>query len=316
MALTLDTYRPDYLEAMVARFNAETASHPHVAPLTPERFVELVERKSYFDPTGLLVALDGGDVLGWVHACWAPATEAWHAADQRGALLRMLLYPRARLDVGRALVAEVTVWLEGTGGFELLALHAQGGYPFYRGLWYGSEPMGPVTMPHVQLALEVGGYTNTQESVFMTAELPASPQVVAAPGLELTTAPAELVHGGMRESWVGFTPMQTQARRGEAVAGSIGWTVLPHVAEKLGAPCLSIWSLGVMEEHRRQGIASALVAQVMRESYAQGARFGSVATQLWNAPAQATYAKFGFRPHCLLVGRTRRVGPPEEVLRD
>ncbi len=27
-------------------------------------------------------------------------------------------------------------------------------------------------------------------------------------------------------------------------------------------------------------------------------------TQLWNAPAHATYTKLGFRPRCVLVGRT------------
>jgi hypothetical protein len=31
----------------------------------------------------------------------------------------------------------------------------------------------------------------------------------------------------------------------------------------------------------------------------------SVGTQLWNAPAHASYAKYGFSPHCVLVGRLR-----------
>lgn len=105
--------------------------------------------------------------------------------------------------------------------------------------------------------------------------------------------------------------MSTQARLGDDVVGHIGWTLLPHVTEKLGAPCLSVWSMGVAEAHRRKGIGSALLANAIRESYAQGARFGSVATQLWNQPAQATYAKYGFVPHCILIGRTKKA--PEET---
>jgi GNAT superfamily N-acetyltransferase len=81
--------------------------------------------------------------------------------------------------------------------------------------------------------------------------------------------------------------------------------VLPQVEERLGAPCLNIWGLGVDERHRRKGLASALVSRTLSRAYAQGARVASVGTQLWNTAAHATYAKLGFRPHRLLIGRIR-----------
>jgi hypothetical protein len=31
---------------------------------------------------------------------------------------------------------------------------------------------------------------------------------------------------------------------------------------------------------------------------------------IFYAPAHATYARFGFRPHCLLIGRTLEAGEP------
>jgi hypothetical protein len=67
---------------------------------------------------------------------------------------------------------------------------------------------------------------------------------------------------------------------------------------------MSIWGHGVKEAHRRKHTASALIAGAMRSSHRQGARFASVGTQLWNAPAHATYAPFGYVPHTLLIGRT------------
>lgn len=73
--------------------------------------------------------------------------------------------------------------------------------------------------------------------------------------------------------------------------------------DRLGAPAMNVWSLGVRDRFRRQGIASALVGRAMPWGYALGLRFGFVGTQLWNAPAQATYARFVFRPHGVLVGR-------------
>ena len=138
----------------------------------------------------------------------------------------------------------------------------------------------------------------------MVAKMGSPPQV-APPALtiEFVEAAAEMKHEPMRESWIGFEPMRTRALSGEAEVGSIGWVVQPHL-DRLGAPCMNIWGLGVKEAYRRQGIATALVSHAMAHSYSLGARFASVGTQLWNAPAHATYAKLGYRPYCVVVGRT------------
>jgi GNAT superfamily N-acetyltransferase len=301
----IKTYDRRYLEGMTALYNAETAFEPHIAPLDPERFVALVEAKSSFDPAGLFVAVEGGQVVGWVHACVAPGSEGHHDPAKRAARIRMLIYPRDRLKVGSALVAAATEWLRPRAGGEIEAMHAKAGYPFYRGLWMGGEPMCPATLPHVQMALEVGGFKNTQESIFMEGEITSPPKEVATPvEVELVAGVAEMKHEAMRESWIGFEPMRIQALAGGESVGNIAWVMLPHVADRLGAPCMNIWGLGVRESHRRKGIASALIARALAESYALGARFASVGTQLWNAPAHATYARFGFRPHCVLMGRT------------
>jgi GNAT superfamily N-acetyltransferase len=303
--LWIESYDHQYLQGMVDLYNAETAGEAHIAPLDPERFLNLVESKPYFDPAGLLIAREGASVVGWVHACVAAGSESHHHPELRVPQIRMLIYPRDRLRVGAALVAEATAWLRRSGQQQFLAMHAQHGYPFYRGLWLGAEPMCPATLPHLQLAFEVGGYRNTQESIFMVAELAARPQE-APPNtlLELADAPAKMRHEPMRHSWAGFEPMTTSASADGEEVGSMGWVLLPQVAERLGAPAVNIWSLGVREQHRRKGIATALVSHALARAYDMGARHASVGTQLWNAAAHATYAKLGFRPHCMLVGRT------------
>jgi len=305
MSFSIDTYGRKYLDSMTALYNAETDFETHIAPLTSERFVELVENKSYFDPTGLFVAIEMGKVVGWVHACVAPGSEGHHNPENNIPRIRMLIYPRDRLKVGSALVAEATEWLKKSGQSQFLAIHAQMGYPFYRGLWLGCEPMCPATMPHVQLALEVGGYKNTQESIFMVAEMDSPPKEVGAEvEVEFVESAAEMAHEPMRESWIGFKPMRTRAFVNNESVGSVAWVILPHVAERLGAPCMNIWGLGVNGKHRRKKIATALVSHAMAQSYTLGARFASVTTQLWNAPAHATYSNLGFKSHCVVVGRT------------
>src|SRR5205809_949976 len=110
----IQTYDHQYLEEITALYNRETAAEPHIAPLHAERFAELVERKSYFDPSGLLVAVAGGEVLGWVHACVAAGSEGGHDPAKKVPRIRMLIFPPNRLKVGNALVAEATNWLRHT----------------------------------------------------------------------------------------------------------------------------------------------------------------------------------------------------------
>jgi GNAT superfamily N-acetyltransferase len=305
VSFSIESCHPDYLEGLTTLYNSETAFEPHIAPLDPARFVMLVETKPAFDPESLFVAVDAGEVVGWVHACVSAGTEVTHDPRQKVARISMLIFPRRRLPVGQALVNAATSWLRRSGPREAEALSASAGYPFYRGLWLGGEPMGPATMPHVQLALDLAGYKNTQESVFMVAEMTSAPhETPAAVPFEWAEGPLEMTHEPMRESWIGFQPMRTRALIAGEEVGSIGWVLQPHLAGRLGAPCLNIWSLGVREPHRRKGIATALLARVMARGHALGARFASLSTQLWNAPAHAAYVRAGFSPHCLLIGRT------------
>ncbi len=305
MGFSIDVYDRQYLEGMTTLYNAETDFEPHIAPLTPDRFVELVEKKSYFDPAGLFVAVESGQIVGWIHACVAAGSEGHHDPENKVPRIRMLIYPRNLLKVGGALVAEATKWLKGSGQNIFLAMHAQVGYPFYRGLWLGGEPMCPAALPHVHIAFEIGGYKTTQESIFMAIEMDRPPKETRADvTLEFVESEANMAHDPMRESWIGFKPMRTQALMGDEGVGSIAWVILPHVADRLGAPCVNIWGMGVQEKHRRKGIATALVSRIMLRSYGLGARFASVGTQLWNAPAHATYAKLGFRPRQIVMGRS------------
>lgn len=305
MSLSIENYDRKYLDGMIEVYNAETAFEPYIAMLNPDRFIELVEKKSYFDPKGLFVAIESGKIVGWIHACIAPGSEPHHKPENRVPQIRMIIYPRDKIKVGYILVSEANNWLKISGQKKFLAIHAQEGYPFYRGLWLGGEPMGMSAMPHVQLALESGGYKNTQESIMMTIKINELPNEFRSEvRLEFITSLANIAHSPMRESWIGFEPMTTRAVIKDETIGSIGWVIIPYLTERLGALCLNIWSMGVNEKYRQKGIATALVSYVLRKGYDLGARFASVSTQLWNMPAQKTYAKLGFIPYQLTIGRT------------
>ena len=105
MTFTIAPYDRKHLEGMCRLYNDQTAFEPYIAPMTADRFIEFVESRSAFDPSGLLVALEAGDVIGWVHAAIAHPTEAYQKPEAVVAEIEMLLFPRERLDVGNALVA-------------------------------------------------------------------------------------------------------------------------------------------------------------------------------------------------------------------
>ena len=307
MSIRIQTYHRGHLEGMLNVYDTQTADERFIAPLTPEMFIGLVEKKSYFDPEGLFVAAEGDTVVGWVHACVAGGTERWHDASRLVPQIRMLLFPRHRLDVGIALVSEATRWMAQTGQPEHLAIHCKHGYPFYRGLWMGGEPMVPTRMTHIHTALSVGGFQPTAECVFQTAELNGLPtKVKAKTALEFVTAPVDMMNTFMEESWAGFEPCVTKAFVGEEQAGQIGWLMISGLSEKLGAPAVNIWMMGVSEAHRRKGIGTALVCEALTEGYRRGARFATVDTQTYNIAALSTYRKFGFLPQRIIVGRTRQ----------
>jgi ribosomal protein S18 acetylase RimI-like enzyme len=306
MTFTLETYDRKYLDQMCRLYNEETAFEPFIAPLTPELFIQLIEAKSAFDPAGLFIAVEGGKVAGWIQAALGHASESYYDPKPAIPKIQMIQFRRERLDVGNAMVAEATAWLKKSGQTKLLAMHCVNGYPFYRGIWMGGEPMGSTTIPHAQAAFEVGGYKNTHESVYMVARMSGGPpaDVPTAEPLRYVDGPAKMAHEAMAESWTGFEPRESSAYLGDVKVGGVGWTLTPQVSGRLGAPAMTIWSLGVNTDQRRKGIGAALTARAMQHSYRAGARFCSLGTQLWNAPAQATYAKLGWYPYCILVGRT------------
>jgi hypothetical protein len=305
MSFSIENYDRKYLDGMVEQYNDETSFEPYIAKLNSDLFIKLVEEKSYFDPKAVFVAIEKGKVIGWIHACLASGSEAWHNPEKKVPHIRMLIFAKEQIKVGQTLVTEANKWLKQSGQNKFLAIHAEVGYPFYRGLWLGGEPMGSSAMPHIQLAFEYGGYKNTQESIFMTAKMLGLPREIKSNiKLEMITSKTNITHKTMQESWAGFEPMTTQTYIGNDLVGSIGWTIIPYLVDKLGASCLNIWSLGIKEEHRGKGIATTLVSDVMIQAYKLGARFASVGTQFWNVPAYMTYAKLGFIPYQLVIGRT------------
>ncbi|MCC7409656.1 MAG: GNAT family N-acetyltransferase [Phycisphaeraceae bacterium] len=311
MPLTLESYDARYLDGMTALYNRAAAGNAHIVPLTPGLFVELVCRKSYFDPATLLVAVDGGEVVGWVHWTVTGPTEHWYNRSRRYARISMVMVDPGRLDAGVVLVEQATAALRAQGHERLLGMHCDGGYPFYRGLFDGGEPMAPVEFIASHMALGYHGYKTAGESVFKVARMTQKPAVVEARiAMEYRDVPLAELPGQSElgnESWVGFEPRVIRAFAEGQDVGAIGYVMQPQLAARLGHPAANIFMLGVTPTFQRKGIAASLVSRMLIASWERGAREASVGSDIYNPAPHQTYAKLGFEPQGLSIGRVLSV---------
>ncbi|MCC7146574.1 MAG: GNAT family N-acetyltransferase [Phycisphaeraceae bacterium] len=302
--MDIGPYESRDLEAMAELYNRQALEEPHVAPMSGLMFEELVIAKSYFDPQGLLVAREGQEVLGWIHASVAPTTEIWQDARATFARICMLVYPVGKLELGLRLVERARDWLASQGHQTLMAFHSRQGYPFYRGLWMGGERMCPTTFVHLHAALSAGGFKATAESAFLRAQLDRRPrEEQAAIAAEFVDEPLDMARKSTAESWRGFAPRTIKAMVGKDQAGIIGYVMQPQLTAKLGGPCVNIYLLATNPSYQRKGIAAALVSRAVAKGYELGARRATVGTQLGNVAAHRTYERFGFKPYRLSIGR-------------
>jgi len=304
VALDLQAYDQRYLEAMTRLYNEQASHEPHVANLTPELFLSLIQTKSYFNASDLLVALERGRVAGWIHSAVSGATETWLGPQHRYARISMLVYRPSQLKVGLSLVEAALKSLASRGHDRIWVMHAEGGYPFYRGLFEGGEYMCPASLPHLHLAFVYHGCKATSQSIFKLARFDEAPPLLEAQvPTEYAEAALSPPHATVAESWVGFGPRVIYATLDGGNAGTIGWVMQPHLTAKLGVPCANIYMLGVAGQHQRKGIAAALVSRAARAAYAAGARRMTVGSQVHNQAAHNTYDKLGFVAAGLSIGR-------------
>jgi len=102
------------------------------------------------------------------------------------------------------------------------------------------------------------------------------------------------------------------ARRRETVEFELEKRICGFIASRLIADELHINNVAVRSESRRSGIGSALLETVIEEGAKKGARQAFLEVRVGNAPAQALYARCGFR----IAGQRKGYysDPPEDAL--
>lgn len=114
-----------------------------VEGIATDAFELLNFAQPYFDPEGLILACDGAEVVGFVHAGFGPNDDESGLSHETGVVCAVLVHPdHRRRGIGRELVARAENYLRSHGSINILAGPAPPYDPFYVGLYGGVQPAG------------------------------------------------------------------------------------------------------------------------------------------------------------------------------
>lgn len=274
-------------------YNYAIAQNRYSGRLDEETWQTVIATKPYFTPQAVLIAYERDLPLGFVHLCNGPSDDRT-AADPAVGSIEGLFFDPSRRDVGDALLREAVSHHRTAGATKVLGWSSFSGYPLYRGIFVGLEPMAMEDDHHVVRAFLEAGFDYCQHSVEMAIDF-ARPVEEPAPAVDVAfrTAPWQSDRSWEAATWQGLAPYRSHASvDGEDIAFCL-YAIMPVISATQGTTVGCIGGLGTHEPWRRKGIAAFLVAKALNHLFDLGARRVTLGTQHDNWAAHATYRRLG-----------------------
>ena len=275
-------------------------------PLHTAHFEQFVLGKPYFDPRGLILAVDGVHRLGFVHAGFGPDESLREIDTDLGVTCMLMVRDEANFgELGPRLLRASEAYLQGRQAKVLYGGAIAPLNPFYFGLYGGSELPG--VLDHetaLQQLYLTSGYQVCTRVVILQCELATFRPSVQRKQLALARISEirEQIDAPASNWWEacvlsGFEILRFRAFRtadrsmvAEAVFRDLGPMTTLH-----GVRAAGLVRLEVNESARRQGWGSYLLGEALRRLYAIGFSLVEVQTMDYNSPALELYAKLNFR---------------------
>jgi ribosomal protein S18 acetylase RimI-like enzyme len=250
------------------------------APLRDPTLLEYFSlAKPYFDPEGLVVALEDGQPIGFAHAGFGPAAGGAGLDPEKGVLCLVVVLPgHRRRGVGSELLRRCELYLRRRGAREVAAGPREGLNPFTFGFYGGCRSAGFLDSDaQAGPFLEHRGYVARETSVVFQRDLdrPVNVpdgrfaghrqryQIEAGPASGLTwwrecvLGPVELHEYRLTDR----STLQTAAR-------VTLWEMEPY-NRPWDQHAIGLVDLEVPPALRRQGLARFLLAQMLRHFHEQ-----------------------------------------------
>jgi ribosomal protein S18 acetylase RimI-like enzyme len=299
------TFRNDDPPGLAQAWNEAFTGRGAVTLPSPSSFEEFLFAKPYFDPAGLLLAVEDGVTVGFAHAGFGPNADETGLSTETGVVCLVAVRPsHQRRGIGTELLRRCEAYLADRGATTIFAGPMRPLNPFYLGLYGGSESPGFLESdPAAGAFLKKRGYV-VHDTCLVFHRALDSPINVVDPRFAGIRRRFELVAGPRRgaATWwqeAVLGPLElldvrlTDKATGEVVAGAAAWEMVGH-SHRWQAPAVGIVDLAVREELRRQGLGRFVVTALLRHVQEQFFARVEVQTMRRNEAALNLYRGLGF----------------------
>lgn len=274
-------------------------------PMSAGLLEQFVFSKPYFDPAGLIVALEDGRPVGFVHAGFGPNDEGAALATELGTTYLMMLAGGApNWDLASELLAQSEAYLRDRGATVLYGGGIRPLNGFYLGLYGGSELPGVLdTDPVLPEAFRRRGYRSIDRVVIMRRNLADYRLAVTRESRQLrrTVASGESYSPPSATWWEACTTgsfermdFYVQSIDTSLLLGKVSFWDVEPLSTGWGVPTAGMFDLEVNLDTRRKGIATFLLSEAFNRLKNRGIAHVEAQTMQHNTPALALYSKLGF----------------------
>lgn len=265
----------------------------------------LIFAELYFDKRGLIVACDGPNVVGYVHAGFGPNAEGTALSYESGTICAVMVHPDyRRRGIGRELIARAEAYLRSRGARDLFAGEASPRNPFYLGLYGGSESVGFLESdPHAAPFFTAIGYEPAERRLLFRRDItqrnePFDPRLVTIRRkvqLAIMDRPAQVNwwwmtrQGRLDSICFALTPLAGGPPLAQLTCWGMDLLSLSWRQRTVG-----LVDLFVGESDRKKGYAKALLLEAIRRLRDELVTHIEVAALEGDVPAVSMVRKLGF----------------------
>jgi ribosomal protein S18 acetylase RimI-like enzyme len=274
-------------------------------PVSASLLEQLVFSKPYFDPQGMIVALDGATPVAFIHAGFGANEQQTALSTEDGTTYQLMLRADHRHDsLADELLARAEAYLRSRGANLIYAGGIRPLNAFYFGLYGGSELPGVLaTDPLLGAACLRNGYLEIDRVIVLQLGLadyrPSVTRQQRQLRREVTTR--EIYAPPVRSWWEACTIGEFERLRfsltalgGETPLAEVDFWDVEPLSTRWGIPTAGMLDLYVAADRRRQGLAIFLLSEAFARLRSRGIVHVEAQTMRHNAPALALYHKLGF----------------------
>lgn len=242
---------------------------------TTDALEAFVFSQPFFDKQGLILARDGEQTVGFVHAGFAPNATGSGLDTSRGLICAVLVHPGYRRQgIGRELLRRAEEYLRSRGSQTIQAGPGFGEAPYYLGLYGGTEPAGfLLSDPDAQPFLLATGYKEKrrfgvfQRDISQTRDPVNMKLINARRKMQLAVADQmdeptwwwTARFGRLDSAHFTLVP-----KKGGPAIGGLTIVDLELYIHKWQQRTIGLTDLGIIEAERRQGYGLMLLVEVCR----------------------------------------------------